>query len=299
MSARQWDATSYSCNASAVIPFPTAKSSKEYLFLDQLKCLEESFDPISELSTIKIQNENRNTSLECSDVEGFCGWRFDGGAELAQASVTSYLWLALANLQFYGVAPGLKPMTAQTHAFNSNRSFYNAWDRTAFFGIGEYDDSLDGFIVVHEWTHSLIDDLNPGLIGFQSQVLHEGMSDFLASDLFGESCFAPWEALEEPDRECVRELTSKRRFPHEMSWGDAHFDSVVFSSAVWELKEKLDSGLILEVLMESLIRSSKTIELPKFWNKMTQVYGRIQKERRLKDHKEFLLEVGRRRGFFQ
>jgi hypothetical protein len=304
LSLRQFDKSSklkkeYGCFALSGLAFPTPLNEESYFFLHSLKCSPDSFEPLSEFSFAKVVGSQEKTWIKCQKIWGICYWGFDYNDKpeaAAQNSALNFLSLIKSQLDFYRIKPFVKKTKIYTRAFNSNRSFYNAESRTAFFGTGDFDDSLDGFIVVHEWSHSLIDDLNPGLWGYSSQVVHEALSDYMASQLYDNFCFAPWEAKEFENKECLRNLKNDLSFPEDMTWDDSHADSLILSGALWELREEIAPEIILELVLETLIRLPKEFELPYFWKKLSNVYSRIENERKIKSNAEFLLEVGRRRG---
>lgn len=185
-------------------------------------------------------------------------------------------------------------INAYSWASDHNQSFYDRFAGYLYFGGGNYPDGLDGFVVIHEWAHALIDSLNPGLAGFDAALIHEGIADYIASDFFDSPCFAPYDALEVSNRVCVRNILNQNRMPDDLSAADKHYSSLIVSGALWELRDYYSSSKILNLLLEALIRSPKMPNLRTFWNLLDRVHQDLEGQSSTP-----LFEVGRRRGFIQ
>jgi len=222
------------CSALARVHLPTPFSRPDYWILSDLLC----DDPLTTKSKDRdVVGRFDQNWLSCEGTEKkVCIWNprhEDPAMTAAAVQLTTYtsLWRADGELLISGIEAFLPPILARSWAFNSNRSLYDAEQRTLFFGSGDFPDGLDAFVVVHEWTHFLIDQLNPGLVGRDAEILHEGLSDFFASNLFGSSCFAPYEAKDYVDRTCVRNLSNNARYPDNMTAASPHESSLILSGA--------------------------------------------------------------------
>jgi len=286
------------CAALTRVEFPTPLNKPELFVLSDLVCR----DPLTtESKEILVLGRNEENHVSC---EGdLCWWkaRYKENPESAvQASVMSFLWRTDGELLLSGINAFLPKISALSWFGSSNRSLYDANQRKLFFGAGQYLDGLDGFIVAHEWTHFLIDQLNPGLVGFWGQVIHEAFADFFAANLFGSSCVAPFDAQEVKDRKCVRNLENSFKVPQDLSGRDRYQSSLILSGALWEVRKFFPQPLMNELLVETVIRLPKKPELAEVWGLMSKIQKSMIEERvLLEDTSEDFLEVGRRRGLIK
>lgn len=224
-----------------------------------------------------------------------------GGLDLKiDTAVYTFIWRAMKELGFRQIDPSLPGVTAYSFVPNRNRSFYDRSDRTLYYGGGKNPDGLDGFVVVHEWTHYLIDTLNPGWVGFDAGLLHEGLADFFAANLFNSSCFAPFDAQEQEGRNCLRQLENQNKIPDDLSGVDKHYSSLIISGALWEWKKVFPKALMNEVLLEAVIRSPKIPSVQDFWSLVGDIQKRLIAERPLiSDTSATFSEIGVRRGLIE
>lgn len=271
------------CAAVARIDVPTPLSEPELYTLEGLFCDSHNY-PLTQSQNFLVLGKQNQNYAKCKEASGICEWLYRYSDELeaaTQVSTLGFLWRARAELSFAGLQLSQDPIRARSMAFQSNVSVYNAENRTLSFGEGAYPDGLDGFVVVHEWTHSMIDDINRGMYGYEAATLHEAIADYWAAQTFSSACFAPFDAQEVADRKCVRDLENQLSFPKDMSGRDPHLDSQIVSGTLWELQKILPKGIVLEMIGESLIRLPKEADLQIFWKKMISCYRRLLKDRPL------------------
>jgi subtilisin-like proprotein convertase family protein len=181
------------------------------------------------------------------------------------------------------IAPYAVPVDA--HAANGDDnsffvpSFTEVGKGTLFFGTGGTDDAEDADILVHEYTHALMEWIAPGTFaggfGSEARALAEGTADYWAfsahldarrasgRDLY---CLADWDARcwldaasencgYPPDSDCLRRVDSPRTMadydPSDLS-GAEHRNSAIWSSALRELREQLPRDVMDTLVLESI-----------------------------------------------
>ncbi|MDB5038199.1 MAG: hypothetical protein JWQ35_1727 [Bacteriovoracaceae bacterium] len=285
-----------SCEAIARINFPTPLSSFADLLISNLKCANKI--PQTETATLNVLGKENKSWTICDANQASCLWNSEFLKQpeaTVQASVLGFLWTAQKELALLHLNPEMKSLTAKSWAAYSDKSTYDATKRTLFYGAGNFLDGRDGFVVVHEWAHALIDDLNPGLWGAEALVIHEAVADFMAAETFDSPCFAPYDAREVPNRKCVRNLVNNKKYPEDLH-GEPHEDSLFLSGALWEARNILPPGTTVEPILETIIRLPKNPSLQMFWKKFTEVYTRLKTERpNLGEHLTELSEIESRR----
>ena len=110
------------------------------------------------------------------------------------------------------------------------------------------DTAYDASLVYHEVTHAVVSALGGlGWYAFDTQGVHcapgameEGLADYFAAVISGESAFAPYFATEFPDIDLSRDVDNARSCPLWLS-GEGHEDSMVFSGALWRARRGLSS----------------------------------------------------------
>lgn len=304
LAPRQFEAGSKKeiCSALGRANVPTPLHSSQFFPFVNLAC-DESKKPMTETKEIAVLGRDDRSWVNCKmagDVfSRLCQWvhRYPSEPEAAaQVATYSFLWRARGELFFNGLDAFMPKLTGKSWAFNSDRSVYDAVTKTLFYGSGAFPDGLDGFVVIHEWGHALLDHLNPGMWGYESQVIHEGIADYIPQHIFKDPCFAPFDAQEIPNRICVRQasggLTHK-----DMHWDDPHHDSQVLSGILWEAEKIVAPGIVFEMALETAVRLSKSPSLQEFWEKFLSSYARLLSERPLlEDHMIQLKSLGERRG---
>jgi hypothetical protein len=288
----------FDCEATAEIGFPSPLSEPVSLLLNKLRCADKT--PTTETENLRVIGKENHSWVNCDPHQRNCVWNQNPSNEpeaAAQTSAFSFLWTAQKSFEHFSLRPKMRSLIAKSWSSSANQSSYNAELRSLFYGEGKRLDALDGFVVVHEWGHSVIDDLNPRLYGYESRVLHEALADFIASVVFDSPCIAPYDAEEVPNRKCVRDLTEEKSYLRDMRGDNAHLDSLILSGALVEAKSALGSGLSLETSLEALMRLPKDIQLRMYWSKFKQVYSRLLLERtNLIDHRAELDTIGEKHG---
>ncbi|MBN8554548.1 MAG: hypothetical protein J0L93_03810 [Deltaproteobacteria bacterium] len=288
------------CSATANVFIPTPLSEKSAFDLENLEC-NRANEPAPSFEWLKVLGRDNRSWLQCEIRADRCEWNSNYPEQIeAAAEISSLVFLTQAQqkLNENKLNAFLPKLTVKSLFGFGNQSTYNPESQTLFYGSGKFPDALDGFVVVHEWAHALINQLNPSLYGYQASVLHEALADFYAAQLFDSACFAPFDAQEDSNLKCMRDLQTEIHFPNDFDWADSHKDSLAVSGALWEAKKYISSEILTEMILESLIRSPKRPDLADFWKKLEGVYARIVIERNITETKsEDLHQIGKRWGF--
>ncbi len=286
------------CGALGVFDFPTPFSQKEIFTYSSLECSDPLTTKTTKLNVVGRQHKNW---LNCpqSDLDQVCLWnpRFETESEaVVQLAAFGHLYRAQGELLLSGIDAFLPELKAESWAFDANYSSYDANEKLLLYGGGQYPDARDGFIVAHEWTHFLIDEINPGLIGYEAKALHEGLADFFAANLHNSPCIAPYDAQEE-SLECLRDLRRVLKYPEDMMGGAAHEISVIFSSALWRAREFIPPSLLNELIVETVIQLKKYATFQKTWQVLVENYARMIATRPLlKDNLNEITRIGQEQG---
>jgi hypothetical protein len=288
------------CSAVIFLGTPTVASPSWFQNMKNLNCDSTGHPQISNLS-VAINTQDHPLTVECNlPFPGFCLWVSDSKtSEVNKGQLLSLTTLQRLEEFMRGarIKTALPTLNVEPWAMNTNNSQYDALTRTIYLGLGEYPDSHDGFVVAHEWAHFLIDELNPGLWGYDAEVFHEAIADFLSTDLWNNPCFAPYDAREQEGRDCLRRLNQQLKYPDDMVWSNPHLDSRVFSSALWEGLRGFSREVRWGILLETIISLPKNFEVDEFWS---AVFSSLSRQSLLSSSRasaESLKKVLRDRGF--
>lgn len=288
------------CSAVAFVATPTVDNLSWFQNLKNLNCDETNHPQISNLS-VEFDTDEHPFEAPCHlGLPGFCLWVSDSqisGVNKGQLLSLTTLQLIEEFFKSARVKLSLPRITVDPWAMNTNNSKYDAQTKTVFLGLGQYPDAHDGFVIAHEWTHFLIDQLNPGLWGYDAEVFHEAISDFLATDFWGSPCFAPYDAREVSGRDCLRRMDTHLKYPEDMMWSDVHADSKIFSGALWEGMRDFSKEIRWAVLLETIISLPKNFEADEFWKTAFASLGRQSLLPSSRGSAESLAKILRQRGF--
>ena len=181
------------------------------------------------------------------------------------------------------IAPYAVPADAHA-AFGEDNSFFlpsstQAGRGTLYFGDGGTDDAEDADIVIHEYSHALMEWIAPGTFGggfgSEARALAEGTADYWAfsahvdarrasgRDLY---CIADWDARcwldaasercgYPANSNCLRRVDSTRTMatydPSDTS-GTEHRNGAIWSSALREIREQLPRAVMDSIVLESM-----------------------------------------------
>ncbi len=123
-----------------------------------------------------------------------------------------------------------------------DNAYYDPATNGLYFGDGGgrgrlNDLAKEAAVIYHEYTHAVLDYINPDLKGEEADALHEGYADYFACSLTDDGQIGEWVVAERGEPH-LRDLTGKKRYPRDLK-GDAHADSEIWSGTCWELRSLL------------------------------------------------------------
>lgn len=293
--------TSYDCSAVSWFFLPTPLHEWVNLNLDHLECDAKSL-PLTSNRSLKVWGKSKTNWVNCfykdSEPPSVCEWKADlehSPESLVQSSVFSFIEVFRKELQMQNINPNTRWLELYSWATQSDHSSYDARRRRLSYGGGRFIDGLDGFVVIHEYSHALIDDLNPSLMGYEAKIIHEALSDYFAAQTFDQSCYAPYDARER-DLKCERDLQNNRRLPEDFSISNPHEAGLILSGALWDARSSIGASLVRSSLLEALIRIDKEPTLQGFWKKFMSSVLRQEGPNAGTSTSAKLLAIGKARG---
>jgi Zn-dependent metalloprotease len=149
---------------------------------------------------------------------------------------------------FIGLDPSLAstlagPLSAFVHAGERmDNAYYDPSTKAIYFGDGRGPDRLNDLareaaVIYHEYTHAILDRVNPHLKGSEADALHEGYADYFGCSLTDDPQIGEWvvAARGEPH---LRDLLNRKKYPGDLA-GEAHADGEIWAGACWDLRSSL------------------------------------------------------------
>lgn len=130
-----------------------------------------------------------------------------------------------------------------------DNSFYSPATKEISFGLGGVDDAEDADVILHEYGHSIQDNVVPGFgKSDEARAIGEGFSDYIAASFFAarsldDACLAEWDVRGlvvpgEPLLPCLRRLDSSKHYPKDLT-GEPHADGEIWSAVLWQIGQQL------------------------------------------------------------
>lgn len=141
---------------------------------------------------------------------------------------------------------------------------YNQFSNVMFFGTLGVDFAEDADVLLHEYGHSLHDNLQGGLGKQENAALSEGFSDFLACLQADDALLGEWVATSIPPEgsvRWVRRCDELKRHPMALV-GDPHADGEIWSGALWETRHFLGDDVMLQLATEALALGTQNTDMP-------------------------------------
>lgn len=153
-----------------------------------------------------------------------------------------------------------KPLAPFQNAFFSPKGgglgdifaqIYGFADGSMWFGQGPARDySYDGDVIVHEFGHAVVDNsikleswtIDSGGASAAPGSMNEALADYFSSALMGDPDVGEYASKDfSPNATVIRTLDNKDTCENAIL-GEVHFDSTLFSGALWEARTKLPAG---------------------------------------------------------
>jgi Zn-dependent metalloprotease len=164
--------------------------------------------------------------------------------------VMAYYHVDRAAAFFTKLDPALEKMTesngclrAFVHAGDAmDNAYYDPSTHAIYLGDGggveRFNDlAKEAAVVYHEYTHAVLDHVNPHLKGTEADALHEGYADYYGCSLTDDPQIGEW-VIASFDRPYLRDLTNGKRYPNGLE-GEAHADGEIWGGVCWDLRRAL------------------------------------------------------------
>jgi hypothetical protein len=169
----------------------------------------------------------------------------DGFSETMGYYYIDYTQRYIQSLGFTNV--NNRQLVFSVNKYKGDNSFYSPGNKGITYGTGGVDDAEDGDVIVHEYGHSVQDNIVPGF-GSSSEAgaMGEGFGDYLAGTVnaqfttFQRECLAEWDATSYSNTNppCLRRLDSTKIYPRDVA-GEVHADGEMWSAALWQIHNAL------------------------------------------------------------
>jgi hypothetical protein len=168
---------------------------------------------------------------------------------LAQTEVYYQLERANAFFAAFGFVPAPAPMSATANIGEACNAFFSPGGNFFEFGRSAdpwwpwsrhcFNPGWDGDVIVHEYTHKVIDQI--ATLGFtlDPASVHEGVADYFSSSFFGEGCLGET-IVNRNCNSCLRNVDNDIRFRNALD--EAHSRGRVLAGALWDIRTTLGAG---------------------------------------------------------
>ncbi len=131
---------------------------------------------------------------------------------------------------------------------------YNQFTNTMIFGTLGVDFAEDADVVLHEYAHSLHDNVQGGIGGGENGAVSEGFGDFFACQQTEDALLGEWVATSLggwSGYPAVRRCDEMKRFPADLV-NEVHADGEIWSGALWEAHLMIGADAVLQDAIEGL-----------------------------------------------
>ncbi|MEI6632338.1 MAG: M36 family metallopeptidase [Chlamydiota bacterium] len=177
--------------------------------------------------------------------------------------VMAYYHLDRAAEFFCGLDPEIETamaargtLCAHVHAGERmENAWYDPATRGIYFGDGGGPERMNDLakeaaVICHEYTHAVLDRINPYLKGPEADALHEGYADYFGCSLTGDARIGEWVVAGRGER-CLRDLENRARYPRDLA-GEPHADGAIWAGACWDLRKALSPAAADCLVYESM-----------------------------------------------
>jgi len=134
-----------------------------------------------------------------------------------------------------------------------DNAYYDGYTGDFYFGdmYGSPGEgfAIDGDIVLHEYGHSVIDDLASALFFAPfGMAMHEGYADYLANSYMGDPELAEYVGDFYTGLGYLRTLANSKHYPDDLD-GESHDDGEIWGGALWDLRQVLGGSVVDELVI--------------------------------------------------
>ncbi|HKA36178.1 MAG TPA: M36 family metallopeptidase [Thermoanaerobaculia bacterium] len=167
----------------------------------------------------------------------------DGFSETMAYYYIDYAQRYIQSLGFNNV--NNRQQVFSVNRYKGDNSFYDPGKKDITYGTGGVDDAEDADVIVHEYGHSIQDNIVPGFgSSAEAGAMGEGFGDYWAGTIgaqfsggFQDACLAEWDATSysSTNPPCLRRLDGTKHYPQDVV-GEVHADGEIWSAALWTIQ---------------------------------------------------------------
>jgi hypothetical protein len=155
---------------------------------------------------------------------------------------------------------------------NFDNAFFMPGANMLAFGAGYQllkNTALSRDIVIHEFGHSMIQEIYGTTPGYEFSAMNEAMSDYLAAIVTNNPQIAEGAMHERTGMKYLRTVENSYVYPKNMSGKGFHVDGQIFSGALWTLRGMLGAEIADKLVHEAQLAQAKTVH--EFYREMLAV----------------------------
>jgi hypothetical protein len=135
----------------------------------------------------------------------------------------------------------------------ADNSFFSPDTKGVYFGSGGIPDAEDADIIIHEYSHAIIDEIAnlSGGYGTETAALHEGIADYLTASYFNNALIGEHDSSAYTENGFMRRVDLNLVYPKDYK-EDSHHDGQIISGALWELRKTLGQKACDTLVLASL-----------------------------------------------
>ncbi len=133
-----------------------------------------------------------------------------------------------------------------------DNAYFSPFDKAFFWGHGDVLNDLaqEAAVIYHEYTHSVVDAIQPLMATPEAGALHEGYADYFACSLTDDPKIGEF-AVEAAGEEFLRDLHIQKTY-ETITKTDVHADGEIWGAACWKIRETLGRRVADLLLYDSL-----------------------------------------------
>jgi len=140
----------------------------------------------------------------------------------------------------------------ETGNANYDNAYYSPLKRALFFGHGEELNDLakEAAVIYHEYSHSVIDALQPLMATAEAGALHEGYADYFGCSLTEDPEIGEY-VVKKLGQDHLRDLRQQRTYDS-LTKSNVHGDGEIWGCTCWKIRETLGRQVADLLIYESL-----------------------------------------------
>ncbi|MEJ2744219.1 MAG: M36 family metallopeptidase, partial [bacterium] len=136
-----------------------------------------------------------------------------------------------------------------------DNAYYDPSTHAIYLGDGGGAERLNDLakeaaVVYHEYTHAVLDYVNPHLKGTEADALHEGYADYYCCSMTDDPQIGEW-VIAPLGKPYLRDLINAKRYPGDLQ-GEAHADGEIWGGACWDLRRAIGVEKADRLVYESM-----------------------------------------------